>query len=54
MKIIAGVREFIGSVIPQIIALLKNSDKGICKAGAETLLQLSGQGKIPSFLIWPH
>jgi hypothetical protein len=45
MKIVAEFRLSIGTTIPEIVKLLKHSDKNIRLAGADTLSRLSGQGK---------
>jgi HEAT repeat protein len=45
MSTIAEFQESIVSAIPQIIALLSDSDLDVCLAGANTLLKLSEQGK---------
>jgi len=51
MIIVAEFRESIRPAIPQIIALLRDSDEDVCRAGTEALFTLSEQGKVSHFLI---
>ena len=41
----AGFRSSPGATVPEIIKLLKDSDRNVRQAAAENLLQLSEQGK---------
>jgi len=50
--IIAEFQVSIRPAIPHLIALLSDSDEGLCTAGADAFLKLSEQGKPSNFLIW--
>jgi HEAT repeat protein len=46
MTVIAEFRPLIGPAIPEIIKLLKHTRLGVCRAGVDTLSQLSEHGKM--------
>ena len=46
----AEFRELVREAIPQIISLLSHGELNVRRAGADTLLELSEQGNISSFL----
>ena len=50
--LVAEFRESIRPAIPQIIALLRDSEWNVRGAGADALSKLSEQGNISSFLTW--
>jgi hypothetical protein len=51
MKIIVEFRPLIYTAIPGIVDLLSHSEGKVRHAGANTLSQLSGQGKTATFPI---
>jgi HEAT repeat protein len=54
MTIIAEFRPFIGPAIPEVVELLKHNGSEVCKTVANTLSQLSEQGKIAKGPVIPE
>jgi HEAT repeat protein len=52
MSIAAAFQESIGLAVPQVIALLRDNDCNVRRAGANALGKFSEQGKISNVLVW--
>ena len=52
INIIAEFQPLIGKAIPEVIALLNNSDEDIQKAGTDALSTLSGHGEKQFMVLW--
>jgi HEAT repeat protein len=54
MSIVAAFQESIGLAVPQVIALLRDNDWNVRRAGGDALGKLSQQGKISNVLVWDY